>query len=230
MYVIKRDGTRALFDPNKIVNAINKAMISVDGSLYETDTAEEIAELIAQRNKDMSVEYIQDLVESYLMKSERPDVAKAYILYREQRSKERIRRSKLVDAVIKRNEASAVENANANVDEKSFSGREKEASSDVQKVIALDYTLSPIVSQAHSNMLLYQHDLEKTNIGEHNCLFIDFEKLFKDGFETRNGDIRQPSTFSTACFCAKRMKSWKRIFTVLSKGILLMSTFFSRLP
>ena len=199
MYVIKRDGTRALFDPNKIVNAINKAMISVDGSLYETDTAEEIAELIAQRNKDMSVEYIQDLVESYLMKSERPDVAKAYILYREQRSKERIRRSKLVDAVIKRNEASAVENANANVDEKSFSGREKEASSDVQKVIALDYTLSPIVSQAHSSMLLYQHDLEKTNIGEHNCLFIDFEKLFKDGFETRNGDIRQPSTFSTAC-------------------------------
>ena len=199
MYVIKRDGTRALFDPNKIVNAINKAMISVDGSLYETDTAEEIAELIAQRNKDMSVEYIQDLVESYLMKSERPDVAKAYILYREQRSKERIRRSKLVDAVIKRNEASAVENANANVDEKSFSGREKEASSDVQKVIALDYTLSPVVSQAHSSMLLYQHDLEKTNIGEHNCLFIDFEKLFKDGFETRNGDIRQPSTFSTAC-------------------------------
>ena len=118
MYVIKRDGTRALFDPNKIVNAINKAMISVDGSLYETETAEEIAELIAQLNKDMSVEYIQDLVESYLMKSERPDVAKAYILYREQRSKERTRRSKLVNAVMKRTEATAVENSNANVDEK----------------------------------------------------------------------------------------------------------------
>ena len=199
MYVIKRDGTRVLFDPNKIVNAINKAMISVDGSLYETDTAEEIAELIQRLNKDMSVEYIQDLVESYLMKSERPDVAKAYILYREQRSKERIRKSKVIDAVMKRTEATAVENANANVDEKSFSGREKEASADVQKIIALDYTLSPIVSQAHQDMLLYQHDLEKTNIGQHNCLFIDFPKLFNDGFETRNGDIRQPSSFSTAC-------------------------------
>ena len=199
MYVIKRDGTRALFDPNKIVNAINKAMISVDGALYETDTAEEIADLIGSRGKDMSVEFIQDLVEQYLMKSERPDVAKAYILYREQRSKERIRRSKVIDAVMKRNEATAVENANANVDEKSFSGREKESSADVQKIIALDYTLSPIVSQAHKDMLLYQHDLEKTNIGEHNCLFIDFEKLFTEGFETRNGDIRQPSTFSTAC-------------------------------
>lgn len=199
MYVIKRDGTRALFDPNKIVNAINKAMISVDGALYETDTSEEIAELIASINKEMSVEHIQDLVEQYLMKSERPDVAKAYILYREQRSKERIRRSKLINSVMKRTEATAVENSNANVDEKSFSGREKEASADVQKIIALDYTLSPAVGCAHKDMLLYQHDLEKTNIGEHNCLFIDFNKLFTDGFVTRNGDIRPPSTFSTAC-------------------------------
>ena len=199
MYVIKRDGTRAIFDPNKIVNAINKAMISVDGALYETDTAEEIAELISSLNKTLSVEQIQDLVENYLMKSERPDVAKAYILYREQRSKERIRRSKLINAVMKRTEATAIENSNANVDEKSFSGREKEASADVQKIIALDYVLSPIVSEAHQEMLLYQHDLEKTNIGEHNCLFIDFQKLFTDGFITRNGDIRPPSSFSTAC-------------------------------
>ena len=199
MYVIKRDGTRAVFDPNKIINAINKAMISVDGALYETETAEEIAELIGSRNRDLTVEQIQDLVEYYLMRSERSDVAKAYILYREQRSKERIRRSKLVNAVLKRNSASAVENANANVDEKSFSGREKEASADVQKIIALDYTLSPVVSQAHKDMLLYQHDLEKTNIGEHNCLFVDFKELFDNGFVTRNGDIRPPSSFSTAC-------------------------------
>jgi transcriptional regulator NrdR family protein len=59
MYVIKRDGTRVLFDPNKIVKAINKAMLSVDGALYETDTAEEIAELIGRNNKDMTVEQIQ---------------------------------------------------------------------------------------------------------------------------------------------------------------------------
>jgi len=199
MYVFKRDGTRVLFDPNKIVRAINKAMISVDGALYESDTAEEIANLIASRNQDMTVEQIQDLVEQYLMKSERPDVAKAYILYREERSKARIRNSKLLTAVMKRTNATAVENSNANVDEKSFSGREKEASADVQKIIALDYTLSPEVSMAHKMMLLYQHDLEKTNIGEHNCLFVDFNELFTKGFVTRNGDIRPPSTFSTAC-------------------------------
>jgi ribonucleoside-triphosphate reductase len=100
---------------------------------------------------------------------------------------------------MKRTEATAVENSNANVDEKSFSGREKEASADVQKVIALDYTLSPEVSQAHKNMLLYQHDLEKTNIGQHNCLFVDMKKLFTNGFVTRNGDVRPPSNFSSAC-------------------------------
>ena len=199
MYVIKRDGTKVLFDPNKIIRAINKAMISVDGALYEGDTAVDIANLIMSRNVDMTVEQIQDLVEHYLMKSERPDVAKAYILYREQRNKERIRKSKLVRSIMKRTDATAVENSNANVDEKSFSGREKEASSDVQKIIALDYTLSPDVSQAHKDMLLYQHDLEKTNIGMHNCLFIDFDKLFNEGFVTRNGDIRPPSSFSTAC-------------------------------
>ena len=199
MYVIKRDGTRVLFDINKIVNAINKAMIHVDGSLYETETAEEIADIIASEGKDMTVEHIQDRVEEELMKSSRPDVAKAYILYRDQRTKERDRRSKLIRTVMRRTDATAVENANANVDEKSFSGREKEASSDIQKIIALDYTLSPEVANAHRNMLLYQHDMEKTNIGEHNCLFVDFKKLFTDGFVTRNGDIRPPSSYSTAC-------------------------------
>ena len=199
MHVIKRDGTRVLFDPNKIVRAINKAMVSAYGSVYESDTAEEIADLIGSRGVDMSVEQIQDLVESYLMKSEYPEVAKSYIIYRDQRSKARMRQSKLLKAVMRRTEATAVENANANVDEKSFSGREKEASADIQKIIALDYTLSPEVSQAHKNMLLYQHDMEKTNIGEHNCLFVDFEKVFENGFVTRNGDVRSPGSFSSAC-------------------------------
>ena len=199
MHVIKRDGTRVLFNPNKIVNAINKAMISAYGSVYESDTAEEIADLIGSRGVDMSVEQIQDLVEGYLMKSEYPEVAKAYILYRDQRSKARMRQSKLLKAVMRRTEATAVENSNANVDEKSFSGREKEASADIQKMIALDYTLSPDVAQAHKDMLLYQHDNEKTNIGEHNCLFVDFKKIFNDGFVTRNGDVRPPSKYDTAC-------------------------------
>lgn len=199
MRVIKRDGTKVLFDANKIVNAINKAMISVDGCLYDTDFAEEIAENISNLNKDLDVEEIQNYIERELAGSDRPDVANAYITYRLEREKQRAKNSALIKSVLKRTEASAVENSNANVDEKSFSGREKEASSDVQKAIALDYVLSKEVSEAHKNMLLYQHDLEKTNVGAHNCLFIDFKEMFTDGFKTRNGDIRPPSSFSTAC-------------------------------
>ncbi len=55
MYVIKRDGTRVLFNPDKIVQAISKAMISTYGAVYETDTAEEIADLIGSLCCDMSV-------------------------------------------------------------------------------------------------------------------------------------------------------------------------------
>ena len=199
MHVIKRDGTKVLFNPDKIVRAIEKSMISAYGSIYETETAEEIADLIGSRGKDMTVEEIQDLVEKYLMKSEYDEAAKSYIIYREQRNKERIRKSKLLRSVMRRTNAVSVENANANVDEKSFSGREKEASADIQKIIALDYTLSPEVGQAHKDMLLYQHDNEKTNIGEHNCLFPNMKKLYNEGFVTRNGDIRPPSTYSSYC-------------------------------
>ena len=184
MQVIKRDGKEVLFNPTKIVNAINKAMISAYGEIYETDTAEEIAKLIGETNTTLSVEQIQDLVEEYLMKSEYPEVARAYIIYREQRSKERSKKSKLIKAVMKRINASEAENANANVDEKSFSGREKEASSDVQKIIALDYVLSPEISAAHQNMLLYQHDLEKTNIGEHNCFGRETQFITIDGVKS----------------------------------------------
>lgn len=145
------------------------------------------------------MEEIQSLCEKGLMSTRRKDIAKAYILYRDKRSKEREKTSKFVKAINRRNNSSDVENSNANVDEKSFSGREKEASADIQKIVALDYTLSPEISKAHREMLLYQHDLEKTNIGEHNCLNIDFEKLLREGFSTRNGDIRSPASFSSAC-------------------------------
>ena len=55
MHVIKRDGTRVLFDPNKIVRAINKAMVSAYGSVYESDTAEEIADLIGNAKANILI-------------------------------------------------------------------------------------------------------------------------------------------------------------------------------
>ena len=78
MYVIKRNGEHVSFDKQKIINAINKAMIEVDGDLYETETAQSIADDIFEYGPSpLTVEEIQDMVEYLLMESERKDVAKA---------------------------------------------------------------------------------------------------------------------------------------------------------
>ena len=200
MLVTKRDGRQVVFDPHKIEVAITKAYWEEE--YFPTHPihphAHEIAEKIQNMDKNLTVEGIQDIVERELMLVD-PDTAKKYILYRNKRSKAREQRGKIFEAMRRRLDAVAVQNSNANVDERSFSGREKEASADIQKIYALENVLSEEVSNAHRNMIVYQHDLEKTPIGEHNCLNIDFKKLFEEGFETRNGDIRPPSSFSTAC-------------------------------
>ena len=95
MLVLKRDGTNVPFDKEKIIKAINAAFMEVDGQLYETDTAADIAKDIEEtierfynRNLNLeieklfTVEQIQDLIEEYLMRSERKDVARAYIRFR----------------------------------------------------------------------------------------------------------------------------------------------------
>ena len=126
------------------------------------------------------------------------DVAKAYILYRFEHSKIREGYSELLTKIYDRLHATNVENAN--VDENTFSGREKEASSDLQKYLAFNAGgVSKLMADCHNEMLIYQHDAEKTLLGQHNCLFENFNEIFKNGFVTRNGDVRPPSTYSTAC-------------------------------
>ena len=202
MLVEKRDGRKVNFEKDKVRTAVLKAFIDVDGkeTQYAKDKARDVANYIESLDKDMSVEEIQDLVEERLMASNRKDVASAYIIYRNDRNRVREKNSNIIKKVMRRVTASNVENANANVDERSFSGREKEASADIGKTIALDYGgLSEEVAQAHKDMLVYQHDLEKAIYGVHNCLNLDFGEIFTYGFKTRNGDVRPPKSFSTAC-------------------------------
>ncbi len=202
MLVVKRDGRKAEFDENKIVQAILKAFKEVDGEMtaLAKKNAAIIADLIKRLDTELSVEEIQDMVEDKLMSSDRTDVARAYIIYRNDRSRERERKSNIIKKVIARVNAANVENSNANVDEKSFSGREKEASADIGKTIALDYGgLSEEVANAHKETLIYQHDLEKAIYGQSNCLNLNFNEIFTYGFKTRNGDVRPPASFSTAC-------------------------------
>lgn len=196
--VTKRDGRVVPFDSQKIVDAVESAMKRTDKGVDHA-----LATFIAQKINDsgdkMSVEQIQDKVENLLMNSDRKEVAKEYILYRAERTRIREQGSEVMQAAFKKITGTNVENSNANVDEFSFGGRKNEASSILQKTIALDWNMSPDIAEAHRNGLIYEHDLDSYNVGMHNCLFADIEHLFKNGFSTRNGDVRPPSTFATAC-------------------------------
>ena len=199
MKVIKRDGTQVPFDIQKIINAISQAMISVDRNPYGCTTAERIALEIASLNKEeMSVEEIQDLVEKKLIASEYPDVAKAYIVYRNKRALARDGYTEIINIISEKLTASNVQNQNANVDEASFGGRVGEMSSALTKKYALDYLVSPMARENHLNNEVYIHDLDAYAVGSHNCLSIPFDDLLAKGFNTRQTDVRPANSINTA--------------------------------
>lgn len=202
LQVKKRNGILVPFDKQRIVNAINKAFIEVDGTLYEEDTANDIADEIKYSvkttDKIISVEEIQDMVEDFLMRSERKDVAKTYIRYRYKREVARSGRNDFIKAFSEKINGTAIENQNANVDEMSFGGRVG-AGSDLQmKKYALDYCVSDMARRNHENNEIYIHDLSAYAVGMHNCLSIPFDDLLAKGFNTRQTDVRPAGSVNTA--------------------------------
>ena len=201
-YVIKRDGRRKEFDGSKIENAILKAFIDVDKEVteYAQEKAKNIADYIEnlEVDHDLGIEEIQDLVEKGLMSCKRKDVAKAYILYREERSKIREQKSQLMGIVKEKLDASNVVNQNANIDEYSFGGRRGEATNEVLKQYALDNCMSKMARENHLNNEVYIHDLDSYALGMHNCLTIPFDKLLAEGFNTRQTDVRPAGSLNTA--------------------------------
>lgn len=199
--VLKRNGQIVEFNKNKIIEAINKAFLEVDNQLYEDDTAIDIANEIEQAWKSkepLSVETIQDLVEDYLMRSSRPDVARAYIRYRYKREIARKQKTDFMDAVSEKLECRNVKNQNANVDERSFGGRMGEANRVLTKQYALDYLISDRAKFNHFNNRIYIHDLDSYAVGMHNCLSIPFDDLLAKGFNTRQTDVRPAGSVNTA--------------------------------
>ncbi len=203
MNIIKRDGHDEEFNKDKIINAINKAFIEVDGQLYEDDTAKDIADDIEKYYKHhpeevATVEKIQDMIEDFLMRSTRRDVARAYIRYRYKKEVARNAKDDFIKAIREKLDANDVQNQNANVDEHSFGGRIGEASSVVTKQLALDYIVSPMARKNHENNEIYIHDLDSYYVGSHNCLSIPFDELLANGFNTRQTDVRPAGSVNTA--------------------------------
>ena len=204
--VRKRDGRIVDFDSNKIVNAVLAAFKQIDGDIsnYAKTKATNIADYIEgyyeedDDNYIPGIEDIQDLVEKGLMSSKRKDVAKAYILYRQERTKARNQKSELNKKITEKLLATNVQNQNANVDEYSFGGRKGEAVNEYLKDYALNYIMSETARNNHLNNEIYTHDLDSYAIGMHNCLSIPFDDLLANGFNTRQADVRPAQSVSTA--------------------------------
>jgi len=174
-YIIKRDGVREEFNPEKIKKAVLKAFVAVDGET--TQYAEEKAENIAQYIEgymegipnELTIDDIQTLVEHGLMSCKRKDVATAYVEYRHDRDQVRKWNNHMMDVIKEKLQASNVQNQNANVDEHSFGGRKGEADSVLMKEFALDNCMSEKSKARHMNNEIYIHDLDSYAIGMHNC-------------------------------------------------------------
>ena len=205
IYVKKRDGRKVLFDEKKIENAVLAAFKAVDKEItpYAQDKAYNIAMYVLgyaeEQLTELEIEDIQDLVEKGLMATKRKDVAKAYILYRDKRNKEREGNIDWMKLISEKIQAKNVQNQNANVDERSFGGRKGEADSVLMREIALNHIgMSKKARDNHLNNRIYIHDLDAYAVGMHNCLTIPFDDLLANGFNTRQADIRPANSVNTA--------------------------------
>ena len=198
MTVIKRDGQVEELEPKKILNSIIKANenVKADEKLTPkqlkriTDSVVAFCETLEE---PIDIDVLEDVIEKKLMEASGYEVAKKYITYRYE--KERVRNTKFLTEKLT---ASNVQNQNANVDEYSFGGRMGETASFVTKGYALEHLVGKKALHNHNNNEVYIHDLDAYAVGSHNCLSIPFDKLLREGFNTRQGDVRPAGSINTA--------------------------------
>lgn len=197
--IVKRDGRSVPFNEAKIASAIYKAMNSCGVGNYQR--AEDIALKVctvfdAKEISTPTVEMVQDEVERALMKEGLTDVAKCYILYRADRSKIRERNSRLMKTYYDITFKSATENdikrENANIDGDTAMGTMLKYGSEGAKEFYLNQVLLPEHAKAHRNGDIHIHDLDFLTLTL-TCCQIDILELFKGGFSTGHGFLREPN-------------------------------------
>lgn len=202
MLVIKRDGSKEAFSLDKIHSAVTLAFEGcgkkiTDSILSKLDKYVDTV-IIDDQESDLDVDEIHNIVEQFLMKNNYFDVSRAYIQERYRKALRRAEDERLVKGISEKLSASNVQNQNANLDEHSFGGRIGEASRYVTKDFALNYCMSKRARNNHLNNEIYIHDLDSYAVGMHNCLTIPFDDLLKNGFNTRQVDIRPANSVNTA--------------------------------
>ena len=199
LQVRKRNGVIVPFDKDKIVYAMSKGFLEFGEITEEKEdcikNTVEIVEKEAKKYEDaIEVEEIQDIIVAQLRKAGFRKVAKGYQEYREKRTKERELKTVLE---ILSNEATDEKNDNANINGYTPSGRHLHISEDVIKSYMKNYFFSKDVADAINAGIIYPHDLG-WGTTTMTCVQIDIPKLFKNGFSTGHGYLREPSNIKTA--------------------------------
>ena len=198
--IMKRDGREAPFNIEKIANAIYKAAQAAGGQDYDTalKLAEEVTILLDKRFKGEipEVEDIQDIVEKVLIESGHAKTAKEYILYRAERTRIREMDTRLMkvyeDITFKDAKEVDIKRENANIDGNTAMGTMLKYGSEGAKQFYDLFVLNPVHSKAHKNGDFHIHDLDFLTLTT-TCCQIDIVKLFKGGFSTGHGYLREPN-------------------------------------
>ena len=199
--IIKRDGRTAEFHPQKIADAVEKSFQAC-AAMQDRATAEQIAATVVEKLESgaiegtPTVEGVQDLVEETLIESGFVQTAKAYILYRAERSRVREMNTRLMKVFDELTHADAtasdMKRSNANIDGDTAMGTMLQYGSEAAKDYYDKYLLTPEQSRAHREGWIHIHDFDFYALTT-TCCQIDLLKLFKGGFSTGHGFLREPN-------------------------------------
>ena len=200
----KRDGRVVPFEIDKIESAIIKAFTATyklgSEETAKTLSAEVLSILEVEGNNSPDVEHIQDIVERVLMDNGYVQTAKAYILYRAERSKRREMNTRLMQTYEEITFADAkdsdVKRENANIDGDTAMGTMLKYGSEGAKQFYNMFVLKPEHSKAHAEGDIHIHDLDFYTLTT-TCTQIDIQKLFKGGFSTGHGHLREPNDIAS---------------------------------
>ena len=211
MKIIKRSGEEKPFDVTKIENAIRKASQAVDykNALSEGRIkliADEVAGVCAARDRAMTVEEIQDVVETKIMEMGAHEIAKKYITYRYKQSL--LRQANTTDKQILsliecNNEDVKQENSNKNPTINSV--QRDYMAGEVSKDVASRLLLPADVVAAHKDGIIHFHDMDYYAQHMHNCDLVNLEDMLQNGTVISGTMIEKPKSFSTACNIATQI-------------------------
>ena len=202
MKVIKRNGKIQDFDFNKIKVAVNSAFEAVGREKPLEYFFEELEHYFNLIDNTLSVEKIQDIVETHLMHKRYYNAAKAYILYRDKHATMRETETRKLFESIINVEKNDVTRDNANMNADTPAGMMMKISAETTKPFVDKYILSSEAKEAVDNNYIHIHDKDYYLTKSFTCLQHPLDRIFESGFRIGHGEARAPKRIETATMLA----------------------------